>query len=249
MERVKLLLTDDEENVRNAIARIVDWESAGAELCGTAEDGVDALEKIKAYEPDILLVDIRMPKMTGLEVIEEINRHGDWHIKCIVLSGHDEFDYARQALRLGAVDYLLKPCLPEDILGAVKNARALLLQEREMRAGQEEGDEKTGHYLVDAAVAYIKQNYKNEITLAAVAEKIMITANYLSTLFKQHTGKSFTDYLNQYRVEQAVRLLKNCTLKNYEIAYAVGFKDERYFTRMFKKYCGVCPSEYRNKEA
>lgn len=248
MEKVKLLLTDDEENVRNAIARIVDWESAGVELCGTAKDGADALDKIKAYEPDILLIDIRMPKMTGLEVIEEINRHDDWHIKCIVLSGHDEFDYARQALRLGAVDYLLKPCLPGDIIRAIENARTLLIQERETRGDRGE-DEKTGHYLVDAAVAYIKQNYRNEITLAAVAEKIMITANYLSTLFRQHTGKSFIDYLNHYRVEQAGRLLKSCMLKNYEIANAVGFKDERYFTRIFKKYFEVCPSEYRNKEA
>lgn len=247
MEKVKLLLTDDEESVRNAIARIVDWESAGAEICGTAKDGADALDKIVAYEPDILLIDIRMPKMSGLEVIEEINRHEDWHIKSIVLSGHDEFEYARQALRLGAVDYLLKPCLQEDILKAVENARALLMQEKETRAKQQK-DEKTGHHLVDAAIAYIKQNYRKEISLASTADEIMITAGYLSTLFKQHTGKSFVDYLNHFRLEQACRLLKNCQLKNYEVAYAVGFNDEHYFTRLFKKHYGMCPSDYRNKE-
>ncbi len=248
MEKVKLLLTDDEECVRNAIAKIVDWDSVGAELCGTAKDGADALDKIMAYEPDILLIDIRMPKMSGLEVIEEINRHEEWHIKSIVLSGHDEFDYARQALRLGAVDYLLKPCLQEDILKAVENARALLMQEKQMRSGKEQKEEKTGHHLVDTAIAYIKQNFRKEISLASTAEEIMITAGYLSTLFKQHTGKSFVDYLNQYRLEQACKLLKNSLLKNYEIAYAVGFNDERYFTRMFKKYYEVCPSDYRNKE-
>lgn len=248
MEKVKLLLTDDEECVRNAIARIVDWESVGAELCGTAKDGMDALDKILAYEPDILLIDIRMPKMSGLEVIEEINRHEDWHIKSIVLSGHDEFEYARQALRLGAVDYLLKPCLQEDILKAVENARTLLFQERELRSDKEGQEEKTGHHLVDVAVVYIKENFRKEISLASIAEEIMITAGYLSTLFKQYTGKSFVDYLNHYRMEQACKLLRNSLLKNYEIAYAVGFNDERYFTRMFKKYYGVCPSEYRNKE-
>ena len=93
---------------------------------------------------------------------------------------------------------------------------------------------------------YIDKNYMKDITLSMVANEIYITSGYLSTLFKQVTGDSFVNYLNRVRIEQACDLLKDVRLKTYEVAYQVGFQDEKYFTKVFKKLKGTSPSHYRN---
>jgi two-component system response regulator YesN len=253
MNDFKLLLVDDEEGVRNAIARMVDWSSIGVKLCAPAKDGVDALEKVREYCPDILLMDIRMPGKTGLEVIAEIACHDEWIIKSVILSGYDDFAYAQKALRLGAVDYLLKPCMPEDILKAVDSAKQSVIKERERRSlkqgmGERPAtDRTTGHRFIDAAIEHIRENYDKDISLAATAEAVFLSPGYFCTLFRQYTGQNYVDYLNGVRLNEACRLLSQSLMKTYEIAYAVGFRDETYFTKLFKKQYGVSPSEHRKR--
>jgi two-component system response regulator YesN len=250
MDDFKLLLVDDEEGVRNAIARMVDWSAVGVEICATAKDGVDALEKVREYGPDILLLDIRMPGKSGLEVIAEIACHDDWIIKSVVLSGYDDFAYAQKALRLGAVDYLLKPCMPEDILKAVDSAKQCVIKERERRRLQCMGhasDKTTGHRFIDAAIEYIMENYDGDVSMAATAEAVFLSPGYFCTLFRQYTGQNYVDYVNGVRLGAACRLLSNSLMKTYEVAFAVGFKDETYFTKLFKRQYGISPSEYRKR--
>lgn len=252
MNDFKLLLVEDEEGVRNAIARMVDWSGIGVKLCAPAKDGVDALEKIQEFAPDILLLDIRMPGKNGLEVIAEIACHDEWIIKSVVLSGYDDFTYAQKALRLGAVDYLLKPCMPEDILKAVDCAKQSVIKERERRRLMHMGrpaEETTGHRFIDAAIEYIMDHYDGDVSLATTAEAVFLSPGYFCTLFRQYTGQNYVDYLNGVRLNAACELLAHSLLKTYEIAFEVGFKDEAYFTRLFKKQYGVSPSEYRKKGA
>lgn|GEM_PF-2242297 len=513
MDRIKVLIADDEENIRTALEKIVDWNSIGAYVCATAQNGRDALEKIKKYLPDILLMDIRMPGKSGLEVIQEI-RDTNPEIRAIVLSGYDDFSYAQQAIRYGAVNYLLKPSPPEKILAAVdevcRKIRAerlqmqennqkehqLLLNRKELHdkavaeivlthheqlavqkaeeigfpigssqfcmlisppehilffeeqkkyiiqclekmftcqtaclgesivvivsgnvneekaaiqkqllklkadishlfntslsvtVGSNAGtmgemhqsyqdalkirgmffflgtdfvmfydsiyskvmdiypaeaekeifsaveqrnssrcmeqidsffaqvsdksenkasiiqttivlilsayrfvlqyqietqavfdspfsvfeeiqrsknrkelvekikfifgrviaalnSSKTGNELVDIVVDYIQKKYMDEVFLSDAAQKAGITPAYLSTLFKQTLGQNFVDYLNAVRIEKACALLKDSRLKTYEVAYRVGFRDEKYFTKVFKKLIGISPSEYK----
>ncbi len=513
MEKIKVLIADDEENIRTALEKVVDWNSIGAAVCATAQNGRDALEKINRYLPDILLMDIRMPGMTGLEVIQQV-RETHPEIKAIVLSGYDDFSYAQQAIQIGAMNYLLKPSPPEQILEAVdevcRRIRAdrlrvqentekenqLLQNQKELHdkavaeivlthseqiaaqkaeeigfpAGEsqfcivisppesvlffeeqkkyiiqclenifpcqtarlaesivaivtgevneekaeiqkkllrlktdvshlfnvslsiavgsnavtigqmyqsyqdalkirgmffflgtdfvmfydsiyskvldiypveiekelfnyieqrnaakcmseldvffsqvaEKSDNKaaivqativlllsvyrfvlqfhidtltvfenpfgvfeeiqrsksareleerikfifgrliaalnssrTGNDLVDIAVNFIQKKYSDDIFLADAAKEAGITPAYLSTLFKQTLGRNFVDYLSEVRIEKACAMLRESRLKTYEIAYRVGFRDEKYFTKVFKKLTGCSPSEFK----
>ena len=121
---IRLLIADDEEDIRLGISELIDWEAHGIRLVGAASDGLGLLDMLNTLRPDIALVDIQMPGLTGLQAIEQMQGHRD--IAYIILTGHDEFSYAREALRLGVDDYLLKPCSPEDILEAVEKAGARL---------------------------------------------------------------------------------------------------------------------------
>lgn len=511
MKEIKLLIADDEENIRNALCNIIDWKKIHVDICGIAKDGKEALEKIHQLEPDIVLMDIRMPFMTGLEVLEVMKKE-KLRIKTIMLSGFDEFAYARTAIANGAVNYLLKPCRPEHIMAAVIEVKEEIIKELEkskktellnmelessryevknkwiadlilttneqmveecvnkigyeikrtaycfvihptddtlffrnqqqaiidyiegyidsiagsvaeniivIANGSDENDKKklrdilikvknfisnnytisvsvgvgnvvnrskglkesyqnalraldmvhfigtdfiifydsiygtndseypvpieekiftaikqkdidecnqrideffqvasnqdtygiiknaiamllslyhytillglkaddifgkplelmeniqkckskeelakriksqcslmigqlenhqTGNPFVNAAKMYINKNYMKDITLSTVANEIYITSGYLSTLFKQVTGDSFVNYLNKVRIDHACELLKDVRLKTYEVAYLVGFQDEKYFTRVFKKLKGHNPSQYK----
>lgn len=511
MKEVKLLIADDEENIRNALCNIIDWNRIHVEICGVAKDGKEALDRIYELEPDIVLMDIRMPFMTGLEVLEVIKKE-KLKVKTIMLSGFDDFAYARTAIANGAVNYLLKPCRPDHILDAVVEVKEEIIKEREEfritkqlnmelelsrydvknkwiadlilttneqmvidcvnKIGYEIGERvycfvirptdeslffknqqqtiidyieeaidcmagsvaeniiviandnlenekkrlrdtliklknfisnnyaisvsvgvgnvvnrskgikvsyqnalraldmvhfigtdfvifydsiygsndfeypvqieekifdalkqqnieecnqriddflqfvenqdtygilkngiaillslyhysillglkaddifgkplelmeniqkckskvelgkriksqcnlmigqldnnQTGNPFVNAAKMYINKSYMKDITLSTVANEIYITSGYLSTLFKQVTGDSFVNYLNKVRIDHACELLKDVRLKTYEVAYLVGFQDEKYFTRVFKKLKGRNPSQYK----
>lgn len=515
MDKLKLVIADDEINVRNAIRKMINWEEEGIDVCGLAENGKQALQIIEENDADIALLDIRMPGMTGLEILAKL-KENNRSTKTIILSGYDEFNYAREALVQGASNYLLKPCKPKDILAAVKEVgekirkereredivkeserellkkpydfknrllseliwtgeekRLLSLEEefgihvgerlsiiiihpakgtlffrehqeyivsyleeklaeivgsvaenmvalinvkeefnkKEVRAvlrnmrekikekynieinigvgsietpgigiyesyqkalkaldmayfvGSEfiifydsiyetdkntyptaeennilnalkENDKKlcddgidsffkasrtelseigsttkigmalllslyrytltsgletekifgdsfdllnqiqssrspgelvklikeqcyriirqskgmvTENQFVNAAVAYINQNYYRDITLTMVAEEICLSPGYLSTLFKQVKGDSFINYLSRVRIRHACNLMQDVRLKNYEISYQVGFQNEKYFSKVFRKIMGESPNEFRKK--
>ncbi|MBM7567576.1 response regulator [Paenibacillus sacheonensis] len=129
---MRLLIVDDEEEVRSGIRGMIDWEGNGIEVCGEAEDGVQALAIIREAKPEILLMDIRMPELNGLQVAEAMQREGHAS-KAILLSGYDDFAFAQQALKFGVSEYLLKPCMPDEILAAVLKTAALIREESEQR--------------------------------------------------------------------------------------------------------------------
>ena len=118
----KILLVDDEEEVRTSIIKKIDWEKNGFTVIGDAENGKDALEKIEQLEPDVVLTDIRMPYMDGLELAAELRRiHPS--VKVVIFSGYDDFEYAKQAIQLNIIEYILKPVNAReltDILGKIK---------------------------------------------------------------------------------------------------------------------------------
>lgn len=250
----KLLIVDDETEILEGLRTIIDWEGNGITLCGEACNGIEAFEMIQELLPDIVIMDIRMPLMDGLELLERVYQD-NLPVKCIILSGYDDFHYAQKAINLKAANYLLKPCRPCDILEAVLKVKAELDKERQQEAlfskykqqyqvNLPAPNEKTNK-LVESAINLIHSNYSKDITLDCIASKIFITPGYLSQLFKQETGINFLSYLNQYRIKKAKEYLTETFLKTYEIAYKVGFKSEKYFSQVFKRYTGMTPTEYR----
>lgn len=237
---VKLLIADDEDVIRNGITKYIKLHTERFDKIYMAKNGQEALELIFKHRPDIMLMDVHMPVKNGLEVMEEALKA---HILpvTVILSGYDEFKYAQRAIKIGAKDYLLKPCRSSDILKCLLELTDELFGTQ--RDVQEEAVE--GNQLVNGAVEYMKEHYNENLTLHQVAEKVGITAGYLSTLFSQNLHRGFVDYLNEIRVERASMYLQQNYLKTYEIAYRVGFNDEKYFSKVFKKIKGVSPAEYK----
>lgn len=251
----KLFIADDEFDQVRGIKSLIDWNSNNIEICGEAYNGNSALEAIIKLRPDVVLLDIKMPMKSGLEILEDLEKSG-LDTKFIILSGYDDFSYAQKAIRHKAVNYLLKPCKPDEIQTVVLDAINALESERSNQriikfynANQPDNMDEIHNnvsLLVRKAIEFIRENYNKDLTLQIVSSEIYISAGYFSQIFKQETGINFIDYLNKYRIERAKGLIKELRLKNYEVAEKVGFRDEKYFSQMFKKYVGLTPSEYRN---
>ncbi|MFC3748132.1 response regulator [Paenibacillus sp. GCM10012306] len=127
--KLRLLIAEDEDTIREGIVNMIDWRSHQIEVVGEAGNGTEALALMENYPLDLLLTDIRMPQMNGLELIEAAQRKG-YGFRSIILSGYNEFSYAKQAISLGVVDYVLKPCRPEEILKTVLKAKNAIETQR-----------------------------------------------------------------------------------------------------------------------
>lgn len=251
--RCQAIIIDDEAWIREGLSEHIRWNELGIELAGSFEDGDEAARSIKENRVDIIMTDIRMPNMTGLEFLAELRRMEREReeirpSKVIIMSGFDDFKYAQEALRLGASDYLLKPSEVEEIEEVLLKVKAECEQDRqrspEGQKSREDLDEPAG-YLVKKALKLTNDRFTEDLQLAQLAEELFITPNYLSRLFKLETGKSFSDYLSLKRLEKARELLKDSTLKIYQVGEAVGYPNPRYFSEWFQKQTDMTPSDYR----
>lgn len=363
---MKILLVDDEPIVREGLKNGVDWNDMELQLVGCEANGQDALKTFIQEGADIVLTDIRMPFMDGLQLTREIKILDSTTI-VILLSAYDDFKYAQQAIKLGAFDYILKPIdiqlLKLTIKKAISERKKILekekntlpsLQERDLKffnsqyfknsleleteliKALKRGDSETSvktlntiwnqfniinysidfkkrwsleliatitrvlidigenadvlfketdpwkqicdkstddklynwiksiievvceyisisknsknRKLIDLAIQMIEENYSDlHISLNSIADKLYISPNYLSTLFKSEIGITFSEYLTSYRIEKAKTLLKDVKVKIYEVAEAVGYNDQHYFTKVFKNFTGMTPKEFKER--
>jgi len=269
MSAYKIIIIDDEPMILMGLQKLVQWEEINCVISGTAKNGEEGLDLIKRVQPDIVISDIRMPKLSGLEMIHSAQKIQK-DTKFIVLTGHRDFDYAREALDLGVIKYLLKPTNIEDIKSAVLEAMMMLDDERskeedikalreilnqveaddtvetddtEMNKGESETRIK---YLAISGIQYMKENFDKKLDLQTVADHLYISTWYLCKVFKNELNNSFVQLLNEIRIQEAQRLLTESNKKVYEICELVGYIDVPYFTKTFKKYTGLTPNQYRN---
>jgi len=154
---INLFIADDEPEVIEGISTLIDWKKYDINICATAANGEEAIELIKKFKPDIILIDIKMPKYDGLEVIEYARNYG-LHFESIILSGYDDFCFAQKAIELKIFNYLLKPCKPQEVLEAVLKAKAILEKERD----KQELLSKYSNYFKDT-LPIVKERILNEI--------------------------------------------------------------------------------------
>lgn len=244
---MRLLIAEDEEKIRSSLEKHIQSHTTCFDEILTASNGQAAIDTIFQFHPQIMLLDIQMPIKDGLTVMQEAAQAGVCP-RTVILSGHGEFAYAQQALRYGAVDYLLKPCRASDIL---KRLEALAKQPVTPVVLEPEPaeDAAQGNALVRKATAYMEQHYPENLSLASVAQAIGISPNYLSTLFTRTMQTRFVDHLNRIRLSRACDYFGDSAIKTYEVAYKVGFRDEKYFSNVFKKYMGMSPSTYKRRLA
>lgn len=240
---IRVLMVDDEPLVRHGVATGMDWASLGCEVVGEAQSGEEGLALARRLKPDLIITDIRMPKMDGITMMNMLREEG-CAARCIVLTAHSDFEYARGALLFGADDYLLKPFRDQELTHAV--ARVCRKMESAPAAANtpavKKEPEATGY--VRQAMDYIAGHYADEnISIATIAEHLCVSEGHLSHVFKKQTGMTVTNYLTKTRIDAAMALLQTGRVKVYEAAAAVGYKDVTYFSATFKKLTGLSPSE------
>ena len=240
MTEIKLLIADDEENVRNSLEKYIRNNISHISHVFVADNGQTALDLIIQHRPQIVLLDIQMPLKSGLEIMKQVQAM-DIYPATIILSGHDDFEYVQAALRQGASDYLLKPCRSTKILECIETIIAKDFPD----ADKNVINSHSGNNFIDEAIKYINENYPSNLTLKDVANHVGISSSYLSTLFTRTLECSFVDYLNKVRIDRACGYFYDNKIKTYEIAYKVGYKDDKYFSKVFKRITGKSPSEYR----
>lgn len=394
----KLLIADDEPKIRRGLRKIIDWNSHGVQVIGEAEDGEVALDLIEKLKPDIILLDINMPFLNGLNLLEKLNDLS-MNFIIIIISGYDEFSYAQKALEYNVFDYVLKPVSKEKIEKIVVKAlnklkiveeknnygqwvtkkinenmeqlrRKFFLEWLENEISEEEVTKQLKYFnikfgknlgiviikiidklnldlknnkwndeLIEYAIGnmvkdifketervvifsdsrkniiilidnidigrlskinseieetisnylkfnviieqrnttngilqlkqdylklieiikiknnfspmvlytinYIQANYYNNLNINHISEKLEVTSSYLSKILKKETGLSFIDFLTNTRIEKATQIMKDQSVKIYDVAELVGYSNQHYFCRAFKKIMGVSPTEYK----
>ena len=243
MRQLKLLIADDEDIIRKGISKYIILHTERF-VVYEASNGQEAIDLLMKYHPDMILLDVQMPLKNGIDVMQEAKAAGLEPVT-IILSGYDEFKYAQQAIRYGAKEYLLKPLRASDILKCLNTMADKYIGIMEDNLSLE--DMEQTNYFIKVAREYIAEHYTENISLSDVAEAAGISNGYLSTMFAQYEKCGFVDYLNKVRIERACCYLEQKKLKNYEIAYKTGFRDEKYFSKVFKKIMGVSPREYQNQ--
>lgn len=239
MKKLRVLLVDDEIMIREGFKSLFDWESHDCEVVGEAADGMEAMAQIDALLPDIVIMDINIPILNGLKVIQRSRlKYPD--MAFIIVSGYDDFAYCREALRLQITDYILKPVNYDEFGSCIDNLKISIFENNTAEESGEE-DERT----IVGIVRYMQEHMTEEVSLNILAEEFHLSAQYISQLFKNEIGVNFLAYLTNIRMEQAKKLLLSSQLSIAEISERSGYGDYRVFTKAFKKAEGVTPSQYR----
>ena len=244
----KLVIAEDEELQLNSLVKKVEKFCPGFTVVGTAQTGSQAYKLICEKAPDILISDIRMPVMTGIELMEKA-RIMFPELQFIIISGFSEFEYARSAIRLQVSDYLLKPVETEELQKALNKIR-LKLQERaqeESAAFNGDSENKTAEQVAFAVIEYLQHHYNEEVNLNQIASALHYSPSYLTKIFVQQYDTTPSKYMISLRMQKAQQLLAhNPELSVRQIGETVGYPEQGYFSRIFKKYVGVSPLEYRS---
>ena len=245
--RYKVIVVEDEALIRRSITKKIKALDLGFDVIGSAMDGKSALSLIEAELPHLVVTDIRMPIMDGLELVKNIYFTYP-NIKVIILSGFHEFECARQAIQYDVNDYLLKPVTTQQLSIALTKIKLQLDSNliSLWNLANSKSQNVTPEELVNAVELYIRINYKNELTLEDVAKNLNFSPDYLSRIYKKSTGQSPLKYLIHLRINEAKRLLTaNLDLDIKTIGELVGYTDQYYFSRVFKNQTEHYPSEYR----
>lgn len=341
----KVQIVDDELIVRMGLRKLIPWEEHGFQVVCDAQNGMEALEQLENNKIDLIITDIEMPIMNGMEYIKKVRKLKVKPV-IVILTAYGEFEYAKSAIEAGVVGYILKPIVESQIIDILEQIRsnlsitvrdftrekdnklieAVLLTdsntftimesiiEEELQYKEEDISstcfrlfsildeivrqmnkkhrnlnklEKLDTYLaikeqqyvtkdevitkfkyeitrlysilesyfliykdnvVRQACNYVVEHVDEKIGLSLVSKRLGISKNYFCSLFKQETGENFLNYVTKMKMLRAKYLLKEKNLRIYEVCNYLGYVDTTYFTRLFKKHCGMTPHEYRKAE-
>jgi two-component system response regulator YesN len=269
VELYSLFVVDDESETRKGIVEKVDWNRLGFTVVGEASDGDEAVQKINALIPDVILSDIRMPGMDGVALMRYVHENLP-QTKIVILSEHRDFAYLEAAIKNEAVAYLLKPInmesFEETFSALHKRLEDWKNDQRERRKLEEMVQESPSYIreklsaqdryksanqkLTERILEYIDREYtSNTLSLRSIAKYVQKSPAYISKVFKDVTGDNYVRYVSNKRLAKALDLLQNTSLLVYQVTEAVGWSDQSSFIRLFKKQYGFTPSEIMRAKA
>ncbi|WP_162551117.1 response regulator transcription factor [Paenibacillus tepidiphilus] len=270
---MKLLIVDDGHYIVEYLKHLLDWSKYGVTHLETMINSVQARQRLAAGDVDLLITDIRMPEVSGIDLLRYISEQ-ELKTKTIILSGYSQFDYAQNAIRLGALDYLLKPVDKDDMEKAMKQAFMCIGKEQRLTGGEEgsgsgeavaagQGEPEPPGNQADGAAAgqakicnaelvrsihtYISEHLGDTLSLDDLGKAVHLHPVYLSRLYKQETGENLSGYITLKRLERAAKLLTDSRLHVLDIAQMVGYRKPQYFIKLFKEQYGTTPYQYRRQ--
>lgn len=244
---MRILIADDEHMEREMLQEMVQKQFGTEVEIRLAESGRQAVDEALLFDAELILMDIEMPGMNGLTAAGQIlERKPD--CKVIFITAYSLFSYAREAVKLGACDYILKPVNPEEVEQAINRACIQLESRKQLvrEAADDSEEMENGDVLMNKVKQYLKCNYMlYDISLDSVSEIVNMAPSYFSSRFKKCFGVNFVDYVAELRMNAAQELLKDPLRSTSEIATMVGYDSANYFTRAFKKHVGMTPTDFR----
>ena len=273
----RVLLADDEQIERMALARRLMRRFGDSLQISEATNGKEAVELYQKEHSQIIIMDISMPELNGVEAAEQI-RSMDEDCVIVFLTAYDEFSYAKRAIVIRALDYLLKPCDEEELAAVMEEAMRLTDKavhnkenptgnRAEMTEAEKEAEKRREQWpwnpdaeapkdpetermnqVVEKIRTYIRENYMNEISMQDAARQFNYSDAYFCKLFKQCFDQNFTSYLTNFRINEAKRLLKDKNISIKDAGMKVGYYDSNYFAKVFKRVTSMIPSEYREAD-
>lgn len=245
---MRIIIAEDEKRASRGLKNLLTYISEEAEVIAEASDGKKAFELIKALHPDVVFADIRMPYMDGISLIRAVRGLG-MNVKFVIVTAYEEFEWARQAITLGVVDYLVKPLTVEDVQEVWNRLTRPQISGAEACKPESEVSLRKSypdaHPLVLKALDIIQCSYGTKLSQKEVAQKLGISAEYFSFLFSRDIGEPFSRFLRRYRIRQARVLIDSGDVPGEEIPYRVGFTDLKYFCKCFKDETGMSLTEYK----
>jgi len=249
----RVVVIEDEEAIRKGIIMSIDFSALNCILIGEASNGVEGIKLIQEKKPDIVITDVTMPLMSGIEMIEQTL---EYNYTSIIISGYDEFSYAKKAIKLGVCDYLMKPIDKEELNNVIQSIvssfdlsskiSGLLKEKNQIEHIQLLETLNKEDHLVDKIMEYINLHYSEKIFLSDIADVLNYSESLLSKRFRRVTQMTFNEYLNRFRIQKSVEYMKKGTYGLTGISDICGFSDYKYFSTVFKKYTGYTPSQFTN---
>lgn len=253
----KIIIVEDEDLIRKGLAFTFDWLNYDCIVVGSACNGREAITFIHEHNPDIVITDIKMPIMDGLDMLEAFEERS---FETIIITGYAEFDYAKKAIQYDVSEFLLKP-ISHSELGHILEKLVLKIKKKHMVQSIQEKvkdyselklinleyyyqDTNYGSRYTPKVLHYIEEHYGHKISIDYIANELEVSSAYLSKKFKEDTKHTFNDFLNKYRIQKSLEYMYNSHLKIYEIAEIIGYSEYKYFSQVFKNYMDYSPTEF-----
>lgn len=244
---MKTLIADDERPVRIAISKLGQWGKYHLEQPVQVENGQEALLAMYELKPSIVFVDIQMPVMNGLDFLEKASVEFPGTVY-IIVSGYDEFSYAQKAIHYGAIDYLLKPIEEDKLNAAIEKAVRMLCPDFPGNSQMQDASDIKAEEVIEIIKEKIDHEYSENIRISDFSAKYFFSREYLSKLFKTRYGIGIYEYLQKVRMERAAALLRDPDIKILDISSRIGYTDNNYFSKAFRNYYNLTPTEFRKQK-